>query len=797
MSLKNITLEISLKPFKQTDDTYVESVCRTAFEQWKNLVKTAECVSVMFWTGDGSELLDYDGCDDTAFEWAYMVGNANLSEGKSHPTIDPDGVELHYHPRKYMKDPPVMTYGILKRIIATFKRVGKEVLGDKQIRVGTTFDPGPEFAISDFKYNRHPEICTGHEMGRNIFVCSYTTLKGDNRCYAGYPNGIPDGLPFGKFFGRQSQHFLSDMGFDYIWFSNGIGFGRDVWSTTGATFDGEKFDTTELPAVKKLVFDFWGDFRSECPDFPIEVRGTNMTMGIDMASDGVPLRDIYKSGFNILPPPNSPWAALDGDFGLELAGYMSRMAEIPDNRYLFRYYVHDPWWLNSPWYDRYNGMPHDIYLPLSVTRIDENGKTQSPTNMNLLSIDNSYGDLIEQCANECIPHLLKGIKESPDRPSPFVWVYPFDEYSGAYKNEQIMQMFSGDWFIRSAINNGLPLSTVVSTSNFAKHDKSIYAASILITPVPEAGGSHEATMLDYVKAGGKVIFYGSTSLASEEFKSLIGVKSADGVSGELDVTVDGESFGKLLHTPLVCGGEITEESVSDNVIATAGGRPIVTRGENFVWLRATTSNDYVKGCKLLMPHHERNYFVADRLILRALREFGYDIRYEKPIGQKMPVLMIHRHNGAFIFSTFQSSTTVKTCLKTPLGAPILDGYTAIMENGCATYHFPKAERRECRVFVEQNDGSVTCRELPPGSYYLRRRIEVTGLKNATVRFFAEDYCRDDVTVKLNTKGASRIVSDPFDFRYVTENGETYCEISNVSGTLLLSMPMKKQMFFDL
>ena len=133
----------------------------------------------------------------------------------------------------------------------------------------------------------------------------------------------------------------------------------------------------------------------------------------------------------------------------------------------------------------------------------------------------------------------------------------------------------------------------------------------------------------------------------------------------------------------------------------------------------------------------------------------------------------------------------------PLGAPILDGYSAIIENGYAAYHFPKAERKECRVFVEQDKGVVSCHELPPGSHYLRRRIQVAGLKNATVRFVAEDYCKDNLTIKLNTQGSSRIVTDPFDAKYVTENGITYCEITNVSGTLIFSMPMKKQMFFDL
>ena len=136
-------------------------------------------------------------------------------------------------------------------------------------------------------------------------------------------------------------------------------------------------------------------------------------------------------------------------------------------------------------------------------------------------------------------------------------------------------------------------------------------------------------------------------------------------------------------------------------------------------------------------------------------------------------------------------------MKMPLGAPILDGYSAVMENGYATYHFPKSDRKECRVFVEQKDGVITCREVNPGSATLRRRIEVIGLNNATVRFVAEDYCKENVVVKLNTKGSARVLSDPFESRYVTKDGITYCEILNVSGTLMLSMPMKKQMFFDL
>jgi hypothetical protein len=191
-------------------------------------------------------------------------------------------------------------------------------------------------------------------------------------------------------------------------------------------------------------------------------------MAIDLASDGVPLKDIYENVKDLLPPPNSPWAALDGDYGLELMGYMSRIAKVPDGKYLFRYYLHDPWRLNSPWYDRYNSQPHDIYMPLAVSRIDEVGNIQNPTNMSILSIDNSFGNMPEACVVEPLPHFLKAIKEMPDEPAPFIWVYPFDEYSDSKTEQEFNEMFSEDWYIRNAINNGLPLSMVTATNFFSK-----------------------------------------------------------------------------------------------------------------------------------------------------------------------------------------------------------------------------------------------------------------------------------------------------------------------------------------
>ena len=89
-----ITLEMSLKPFKQTDEQYIRDVCLKMFGQWKPLLECAESVAVLLWTSDGSEILDYRGNMADAFEWGYHIGiaNATVKWDKKH---DPEGKGLH------------------------------------------------------------------------------------------------------------------------------------------------------------------------------------------------------------------------------------------------------------------------------------------------------------------------------------------------------------------------------------------------------------------------------------------------------------------------------------------------------------------------------------------------------------------------------------------------------------------------------------------------------------------------------------------------------------------------------
>jgi len=62
-----------------------------------------------------------------------------------------------------------------------------------------------------------------------------------------------------------------------------------------------------------------------------------------------------------------------------------------------------------------------------------------------------------------------------------------------------------------------------------------------------------------------------------------------------------------------------------------------------------------------------------------------------------------------------------------------------LEKGNSTYVMSTAWNRECRIFVEQNDGIVSCKEQHSGQVGIAKRFQVTGLKSATVRIYPEDH----------------------------------------------------------
>lgn len=802
----NITLEASLKPFKKNDKEYIKAVASEMFTQWHSLLRHADTVSVMLWTADGSEILDYRGSLSQPLEWAKYMGNPNTEHEVG---SGPNELSLHERAYLYMDNPPDFTYGDLRFIIQTLKETGKGITG-KPIRVGATFDPGPEFAKSDFKYKRHTEILGGNAMGPSTFVSCYSTLKADRVSYAGFPQGIPANTPFGTFFGRQSQHFLQDMGYDYIWFSNGFGYGVEAWNSTGAVFNGKGFEKEKLADTRRKISDFWKLFRLECPRFRIESRGTNLSAGTDLARDGVDLKNIYGGGYNLLPPPNSPWAALDGDFGLEMTGYMSRMAELPDERYIFRYYTHDPWWVNSPWLDRYGSEPHDIYLPMSVSRINKKGELRVPTHLNFLTIDNSYGDMPAQVPDEVIPHILKARYDMPTAPGPLVWVYPFDEYNDwAYtQQDRLPEIYYGDWLIRQAINNGFPLNTIISTGSFQSaltEKPALFNQSVLVSIVPQAESALESTLIGFVRNGGKLLVYGPADHAGKAFSALLNLKNNQPLEGEFTIRSEtgpdrmGEKYpGSILHSSLFSGGGVStnvdnKTDAGTKVLATmqqsGNSRDVVWvrslaewKGGVVAYVRGTNSSSFTGG-KLLTPDDPQKWFTGPLFLRYVLKEFGIQYGIDKlDPSVKSPILTVSRSNNAFFFSGYSPNTTVQQRFHFLQGAPLFTGWETRLDSGFSTYATPTAWHKECRIFVDQQDGIISCKEAYSGQREIRRRLQVKGLKNATVRIYPEDGIGDaHLQVFLNASYPWK--KGRIDFKRGDEKLGYHFVVENVTGEL--------------
>lgn len=809
-SVGRVVLEMSPKPFSSMEEGAIRKVCTEVFRQWAPLLRHADSVAVLLWTADGSEILEYRGRKEDPIEWARYIGHPNPREIVAR---DSQKKALHSQGRIYRDAPPVITYADLATIVRTLKQVGREMTG-KPVHVGATFDPGGEFARSPFKYEKHNEICLGSTMGRASFVCCYTTLHADPASYAGFPAGIPEGTPLGTFLGRQCQHFLKDLDFDYIWLSNGFGFGMETWKATGPLFDGRTFDPRQAPEMRDKILQFWRLFRAECPKFPIETRGTNLTTGIGLSSNAVPLREIYAGGFDMTPPPNSPWAALNGDFGLEMAGHMSRIAELPKGKgFPFRYYVHDPWWLNSPWLDRYGREPHDIYLPLSIGRIDAEGRVETPQSIALLTIDDSYGRMPEKCPNEVIPHILTALEDLPDRPGPLVWVYPFDEYHDMTfsAKSRLEEPFFADWFIRAAINNGLPLNTVVSSKNFLKSlekQPRLFRESVLITTAPDAGSPLAAALVRYVHSGGQVLLYGPLDLAGEELLRLLDLRLEEPIAGRLqldlranlDLLTEHGYAHEIQHREAMSAGGCRE------VLADADDRDsqvlaVVSKGKSqriaaicrrlpqanggrVAWVRGTNSNAYTGG-HLLTPDNPKQWFQGDLLMRFALGSLGYRLSLCKEVPeQRGPITTIARHENGFVFSGYTPNTNVELRLRLPQGAPILVGQETRLVDGQACYRMPRAWHRECRVLVEQTAGEIACIEQHSGEIGIKRRLMLTGMKDATLRFYPE-LARTRVTMQPEPKFP--FIEGPFLPSKVRDDAlGHYLEVEHVTGSLLIS-----------
>jgi len=800
MSLANVSLEISAKPFLDLSEDGLHTLFDDIFRQWYSLLKHADQVSLLWWLSDGTDLLTYDGRMDEPIEWMAYLGFAHKTYDVPREK-DPVGESIVGQTRIYHPNPPRITYGETKRIVQAMKRAARDVLG-MDLHVGYAFDPGAEFSNHPFRYREHPELLIGETL--KCIDCT-ALLHADGRPFAGFADGIPEGLPFGTFLGRQAQHFLSDMGFDYVWFSNSFGFGRSPYAFGGAGqfFNGREFRPEGNAEVSDAVFGFWRLFRQECPDFPIECRGTDFTAGMNLANHATPYERIYEQIENIVPPPNTPWPALTGNHGIALAGYLSEISGYRGERFPFRYYTSDPWWCNSPWNDMWERRPHDIYLSMAISRLNGDGRIETVNDVKFLSIDTSWGEVPEQIPDEVIPHVKRALHYRPDAPPPVLWVYPFREYHRYTfeETDRMPEVMGGDLLIQQACNAGLPMSGVVTTDalvGLLDEDAARLAGSVLVTPVPDGGSDWERVLMCHVEAGGAVLCYGPVNHASAEWRNALNLSLAEPRDGEmpfrlvdeLDVYTGANCAMRCCHRPPVSSGGMSEvladgADAEIRVIAVAGDRvAALTRG-HIAWVRGSSSitEQGIHG-RSLSIHDPAELYPCEQLLRHALGALGWEIGIERPAPTRASThVMMHRCRNGFIFAGFAPERDIVYRLRTPLGAPLVLGRDTCLEGGYARLPVWHWFHGECRVFVEQGDGEVGLHAISPKHFRYRRRWALTGLTNATVRFFPEAGCYNTTQILLNTDLGILVTGDEFEHEWIDDAYGHYVEIRNVTGTI--------------
>ena len=819
-------LETSLKPFISLDDASIAATCTRIWNNWDRLLERSDEILILLWVGDGSEILQWQGDLNAPVPHAESIGFCNYDTPGAFPPEN-----RHYRINRavpYREDPPNVTFGALKRIMDALRQTARDQLG-RDIRIGATIDPGPEFIHNNWKFGKHPEILIP-DLRRRMpqmmhFITHQASVQPDGETYAGFPNGLTEPTRFGTFLGRQFAAVIHDLGYDYIWFSNGFGYTHFPWSYHGEVFDGERFDPDKAGSEMEKAEQFWKDFRCELPDIEIQVRGTNFSVGMDIAANGISHVDITAIGRLARPPCNPPWGSRA--LGLEMVSYLSRISKTSGRDLIFRYYLNDPWFVSTPWYDYYNREPFDIYVPMAASRLNRRGGVEPPTDLSLLSIDTEKGELLRDQSTEVIPHLLHAAETQPDAPGPVVWVYPFDEYHDILKKDRdrLPVVFAHDWFACQMTNAGMPLNTVCSSDVFAGLAKAgRLPDAIFVAPTPAGRSSYGDAILALVRSGGKALLYGPPDGVSPDLLRALGLELEDPLQGdfEMECTLSLDRFATppgvptedaflasvgmkadpgsseakserhLRHRAGTSGGglrAVSTDHESVRCIATQNGASrtyAVLRqapdwnGGQIAWIQGTVCFDSAKrgGEPIFDPPWQ--FLRPDDWPRRLLAEMGLDIVQDRDSETTKPVnLFIKRHGGAWVFTGHKPDTSVRFRVRTQDGAPCyMESETPVTE-GYASETFGKTFHNEVRAFVRMGDGVVKAKAMPV-PIGRRQHFSLAGLVHADVTLYP-----DPAAAAAGKIDIQPIIAGDTPVPYTMDERKGAVRVNDFTGTLFV------------
>jgi hypothetical protein len=638
--------------------------------------------------------------------------------------------------------------------------------------------------------------------------------------------------------GRQTQHYLNDLGFDYIWFSNSFGFGRSpyAWGAKGQFFDGKQFTSKGNRELGDAVVEFWRQFRGECPTARIENRGTDFSAGMNLVNHATDYQAIYAVAGDTTPQPNTPWPALTGNHGIALAGWLSQIAGYNGESFPLRFYLSDPWWCNSPWPDRFDRSPHDMYLSMAMCRVGADGKARAINDLKILSVDTAWGEIPESFSVEVLPHLRRGLAKRPDGAPPVLWVYPTDAYHRyTFQQDRLDEVFFGDLFIQEAVNRGLPLAGVVDAGDFVAgthEDPKRFLNSVLLTPVPEADSAWEKALLDHLAAGGHVLAYGPTVRASARFRAALGLDLADGIEGPLPLhlsdpdvylkpgrnkspvvdpsgidhayktaeTVLNDDLARkgpplrLAHDPVFAAGSMCETAgnsceVLAHVRSESGQQRVAASvrtqqgGGRLGWVRGSPSvlAEALHG-RSLRARDPSLAYPGENFLRLVLGRLGWSFRVRRQqVDPRATHIMVSRHQNGFVYAGYSLDPSVEFGLASPLGIPVLTGGETVIEDGTGWIGFDRWFHRECRVFIEQDAGTLILNPTSPKHFRYRYRWMLTGLNNATVRFFPVAGLEEHSDILLNPCVYYYTTGDRYDGGWIDHPLGRFWEMRGVSG----------------
>ena len=239
-------------------------------------------------------------------------------------------------------------------------------------------------------------------------------------------------------------------------------------------------------------------------------------------------------------------------------------------------------WLNSPWLDRYDREPHDIYLPTAVGRVTaEGGPSSRPTCWRSSRSTTPTGGCRRSAPTRSRRTCCRPSRRLPTPRASSRGSDPYDAFHDAAvkQPERLDEAFFHDWFIRQAVNGGTPINTVVSDRTFAATEPGVYRDTILLSRVPDAGSDVEAGLLRHLADGGRVLLFGPTDHASETMLDWLGLADAGPIEGDVELSrlapadLDPPPGPiTLRHRSLLCAGPIRNtlrDGAEAEVLATA------------------------------------------------------------------------------------------------------------------------------------------------------------------------------------------------------------------------------------